>query len=217
MIAIYVRTSTTKQETSGQVQAISDWVKLKQYNEEEIRWFEDSGQSGKTLQRTGFQNLMGLAKEGKVSKVITFELSRISRDFLGALNTIQTLTSCGVIVEIPREGELPFTNVMDQFMVAAKSLVSAQERAYISRRTREKLAYLKAQGVQLGRPKCTPGRPAKRGWRKSYDPELVRKIMLGTSNGLSCSKIANLLSDQHFSISESTVHRIRLRHRNLTK
>ncbi len=212
MIAIYLRTSTDKQETAGQKQAINQWIIEKGYATEKLIWFEDSGKSGKTLDRVSFKNLMGAVKAGQIEKVITFELSRLSRDFLDALNTLKVLTDYGVVVEIPGDGELPFNNVMDQFMAAAKSLVSAQERLNIGRRTKEKLAELKSRGIKLGRPKSMIDEPNKRGWRKEYDQVLVEKILMAKKSGLSTSKIAKLLSNENFTVSQPTVHRIYRKH-----
>lgn len=203
VIGIYLRVSTRKQETHAQRQAIDKWIRGQGYPKAELIWYEDKGLSGKTFDRPQFQRLMEDVRQGKVSKLVTFESSRLSRNFLAMLNVMQTLTEHGVIVEVPDSGHVEFDNVIDKFIVSAKALVAQQERELTSKRIKEGLAAAKAKGKRLG---CPPGERRKLGKQKQHDPQFVDRL-LRLSNKLSCRGVASEMG-----ISPATVSRLRKRY-----
>lgn len=194
MIAIYLRVSTARQETDSQRAAIENWCRMCSYNPSKILEYVDDGHSGKTIERPAFRQMMADIAAGKIKKVITFELSRLSRNFLDTLFVMRTLTEAGVSVEVPGEGAVQFDNTLEQFMVAARGLVGAQERERISARTKAGLMAAKARGVRLG---AKVGEKRKLGWRKDYlvsEPRTVEKIIAKRRRGRSYSEIADDLN-----------------------
>ncbi len=191
--AAYLRTSTSAQETAAQRGAVEQWIAAKSYAADDVIWFVDDGISGKTTDRVQFQRLLAEVRAGRIDRIITFELSRFSRDFLDLLEIMRTFSERGVTVEVPGEGAVPFGSTLQQFLVAARSLASAQERENISARTKAGLAAARARGVKLGRPKGSGG---KRRGPKDYErdePELLRDILFLHSKGNSTVTIARAL------------------------
>ncbi|MBM6925043.1 recombinase family protein [Pseudoflavonifractor phocaeensis] len=56
---------------------------------EKVEIFVDNGFSGGNIHRDGFQNMMKLVRQGKVSKVIVYKLDRISRSLSDFMNILQ--------------------------------------------------------------------------------------------------------------------------------
>jgi len=204
VIGIYLRTSTKKQETAAQRNLLEKWIKHQHYKKAEIRWYIDEHVSGKVTDRPQFQNMLRDASEKKLSKIITFEVSRLSRDFLHLLDVFRTLKSHNVEVEIPFEGTIPFDSVMEQFMVAAKSLASAQEREHISRRTKEAIEAKIKAGKRWGRPKGSKdSKPRITKTPMEKNPELVQNIIKLRRKNNSTTTIADVLN-----VSQNKVWRI---------
>jgi DNA invertase Pin-like site-specific DNA recombinase len=191
VIGIYLRVSTKSQETKSQKHAIDRWIKSQGYPKAELVWYEDKGISGKTTSRPAFQKMMGDVRANKITKLITFEISRLSRDFMDTLTIMQSLSENGVEVEVPDQGVVGFQDSMAKFMVSAKALVASQEREQIGRRIKEGLAAAKKSGTRSGKPIGAPkNNKYRNGKTKRYDPvEIDRLIRL--SKKLTCSEIAS--------------------------
>lgn len=211
MIAVYLRVSTDKQQTTAQRDAVARWCHERGYKK--TAEYVDEGVSGKTLQRPGFKKLIADVRAGRVRRIVTFELSRLSRDFLDLLEVMRTLTELGVVVEVPGEGSVQFESTMEQFLVAAKSLVAAQERERLSERTKAGMAAARARGARIGAQR---GERRALGFRKSYEaenPDLVRKVKNLAGRGLSSYAIADVVSGEGNKVSRSKVVRILARMR----
>lgn len=198
MIAIYLRVSTVHQDTESQRHAITKWCVERGYTD--VTEYADEGISGATTVRPAFQRLLEDVRAGRVTRIVTFEMSRLSRDFLDALNLMRLFTDAGVVVEVPGEGAQPFANAMEQFVMAAKSLIASQERESIRKRIKQGLANARAKGVRLG---ARQGNQLRAGKLKHYDPALIAKIQrlsaklttreIAVEVGLSHSTVAKIL------------------------
>ena len=153
--------------------------------------------------------LLSDVKSGQIARIVTFEWSRLSRDFMYWLNLMQALTAYSVPVFVPGEGLIKFDSAADQFMVAVKSFYAAAERERISQRVKSGLARAKASGKRLGAPK---GSNSNRGYRKTYPTGDVAKIITLRNNGLSLTVIAKILDGK---FSRVTIFNI-LRRRTVT-
>lgn len=200
VIGVYLRVSTKNQETKAQKAAIEAWIKKNRYPKAKIIWYEDKARSGVSKNRPSFNLMMNNVRDGVIHKIITFELSRLSRDFLDTLNILQTISEKGVDIEVPSQGTIEFSNTMDQFMVSAKALVAAQEREHISARIKAGLEAAQKAGKKLGAKK---GEQRRLGTRKEYDPEFKNKL-LRLSEKLPVRDVADILE-----ISPSSVSRLR--------
>ena len=56
---------------------------------EKVVTFIDNGYSGGNMNRDGFKKMMGLVRQGKVSKVIVYKLDRMSRSLSDFMNILQ--------------------------------------------------------------------------------------------------------------------------------
>lgn len=208
MIGIYIRVSTSKQETRSQRRAIATWCVTQRYPKAELIEYLDDGVSGKTTDRPAFKRMMQDARAGKIDRVLTFELSRLSRNLLDLLDLMRALTDCGVAVEVPGDGPVKFDNTMQQFLVAAKGLAAAEERDRISTRTKAGLQAASARGVKLGAPKGSRNRAGKLKDYRGENGKLVDRILAKHAKGNSTYQIAEDLD-----VSRSKVVRIIGRYR----
>lgn len=198
VIAIYMRVSTQRQQTEAQRAGIEAWIKKNKYPEAKLIWFEDKA-TGATLERPAFKRLLAAVKKGSIQKIITFEISRLSRDFVDTLTLMRTLSEHSVELEIPDRGVVRFQDSLEKFMVAAKALVAGQERELIGRRIREGLKAAKARGVKLGARK---GSRHRLGKTKTHDPEFIQRLKR-LSEKLSVREIAGEIG-----VSAATVSRL---------
>jgi putative DNA-invertase from lambdoid prophage Rac len=203
VIGLYLRSSTDRQDVRTQRHALVEYCKKQLYPKHEVHIYADEGVSGTKDDRPALARLLKDAATGKIDRVIVFELSRLSRNMLGLLKLMEQLSKLNVTVETPREGPVPFDGSLQQFIVAAKSLVSAEERDNISRRTKAALAERKAAGIKLG---ARQGDQRRKGKLKSYEteePETVARILKMRSRGFSTYDIAMAVS-----YSQSKVFRV---------
>src|SRR5689334_5842855 len=85
--------------------------------------------------------------------LLVAELSRLGRNMLETLNIIHELGEKGVKIVFIRQPELSTTGPHTQLLLAIYSYFAQTEREFISLRTKQGLAAVKAQGKMLGRPK----------------------------------------------------------------
>jgi len=105
--AIYVRSSTPgekretlenqakrcKQKAKGEGYTIpADYIKI------------DSGVSGTTMNRPGFNRVMELAEAGKIQAVIVYKLNRFARNFIKSYEALQKLIKLGVVLVVAEQG-----------------------------------------------------------------------------------------------------------------
>jgi DNA invertase Pin-like site-specific DNA recombinase len=203
--ATYIRISTSdKQTTDSQEGAIQRWIESKGYSADSIIDFRDEGISGATESRPGFQKLLQFIRAGLVERIITFEMSRLSRDMVPFLNFLTLCREHSVAVETP-EGAEAFESSIDMLMQAVKGFASQTERERISSRTKAGVAAAKSRGVRLGRP---PGTRTNKGHRKQHDPGLVADIIRLVEKNFARTEIANWLRGKYATASPSTVRRI---------
>ena len=197
--AIYLRVSTELQDVRSQRHAIEEYCEMRGYKVEPRFMFTDDGVTGKTLDRPGFQGMLAAVRSGCISRLVTFELSRMSRNFLDGLDVMRELHGYGVVVEVPGEGVVKFDTCTDQFIVAAKALVAQSERERISERTKAGLAAARARGVALGAPR---GNKRALGYRKVYASELVARVLRYRGMGLSLRDIAEVTLVSHCTVAQ---------------
>lgn len=77
-VVLYARTSTKKQDINSQMKSMFNECEKNNWNI--LKYFKDDGISGLNNQRDGLLEMIEYIKINKVDKIITYELSRISRD-----------------------------------------------------------------------------------------------------------------------------------------
>lgn len=77
--AVYVRVSTSKQDTRSQVADLKRWLAAHQI---EAEWFQDKA-SGRSMDRPAWNRLNQLIIEGQVERIIIWRLDRLGRTASG--------------------------------------------------------------------------------------------------------------------------------------
>lgn len=150
----YVRVSTQEQATEG-VSLEAQEAKLRAYAQlyelDLVEVVIDAGESAKTLDRPGLQQVLGALDAGQAEGVLVAKLDRLTRSVrdLGALlegyfGTRFALLSVADQVDTRTAGGRLVLNILTS--------VAQWEREAIGERTRIALAHKKAQGVKLGAP-----------------------------------------------------------------
>jgi DNA invertase Pin-like site-specific DNA recombinase len=78
-VAAYVRSSTDKQSDAHQYDDIDEWAENNGIDPTEIERYADYAKSGTDPGREQFQSLISDIEEGEFDRVITWEISRLSR------------------------------------------------------------------------------------------------------------------------------------------
>jgi DNA invertase Pin-like site-specific DNA recombinase len=214
-IAVYLRVSTSDQSTEHQELSIAAWVAKQGYDLTNLEYYSDDGISGKnTKDRPSFTRLMADIAKGQLQKVLVFESSRASRDFLDYLKFLELCRSHNCQLEVIGQGPVEFSSSQDMLMASINAFLNQSEREKISERTKSGLAAAKARGTRLGAPK---GNTYTRGRRKEFNLELVSDIMTLHQKNISMTEIAKLIGSKYSDtpLTYGIVQRIVTRHGKL--
>ncbi len=144
-VAIYIRYSTDKQDTSEarQIREISEWLKGRK-NYKVVATYKDLGVSGDaTEKRYQFKSMMQAAVEGEFERIIAFDMSRIGRfDSLEAGRWFAPLRDANVIIETTTDGEVDWHSLSGRIVSAVEAeakndLVRRNSQATVTGQTRK--------------------------------------------------------------------------------
>jgi DNA invertase Pin-like site-specific DNA recombinase len=187
-VAIYLRVSTSKQETSNQRReleavAIRSGWKI-------VKVFEDAGISGAKGrdQRPGLDSMLKAVNAKEFDMVATWSVDRLGRSLTDLLNTLQCLRDKGVDLFLHQQG-LDTSTTAGRAMFQMLGVFAEFERGIIRERVNAGLARARENGVVLGRPRI--------------DPALERQIKALRKRGFGLLKIARQLG-----IGTSAVQRV---------
>jgi DNA invertase Pin-like site-specific DNA recombinase len=145
----YIRVSTDEQDLAKQRHLLLDYSQKHKLLIDEFIEIEISSRKNQRERR--ITELIDKLKGGDL--LLVAELSRLGRNMLETLNIIHELTEKGVKIVFIRQPELSTTGPHTQLLLAIYSYFAEAEREFISIRTRQGLAAVKANGKILGRPK----------------------------------------------------------------
>jgi DNA invertase Pin-like site-specific DNA recombinase len=101
-IAIYIRAASANQASiSTQEAQLRQYAARKGYTE--LRTYTDNGLSGMNFERPALRQLIDDIESGKIEKVLTRDISRISRDYNGILDFNSILERNGVELYTPND------------------------------------------------------------------------------------------------------------------
>ncbi len=146
---IYLRVSTKGQETDNQLLQMQRFIEAQQW---ERRDFIDHV-SGKTANRSQFQELFSAAAQREIDVVVFWSLDRFTRE--GALATLQHLErlgSYGVRFRSYTEPYLDSCGVWGDAIIAILGTIAKQERIRVSERVRAGLERARKNGTRTGQP-----------------------------------------------------------------
>jgi DNA invertase Pin-like site-specific DNA recombinase len=158
-VAILVRVSTVKQETSRQISELRTYAASKGYEIVEICQETVSGNANGD-ERHGLRRAEALAIEGRVKKVLVHEISRLARRNSVAHHFVETLEECGVSLYWHAQGIetlLPNgkRNPAAGIMLALLAEMARSEVELLRERINSGLREARRKGVKLGRPNGT--------------------------------------------------------------
>lgn len=190
MVVAYIRVSTDKQFVENQREeilqfAISKGFVISQWQTETI--------SGTVIKENRKLETV-LRKLNKNDILIVSEISRLSRTMLEIMVILDICIKKNVFLYSVKEGYAFENNMTSKIMGFAFGIAAEIERNLIASRTKEALAYRKAQGMILGRP--VGSSPKKKVLIESID-EIQEMIKKGVPK--------NLISDK-FSVSKATLY-----------
>lgn len=188
-VVIFGRVSTAAQDYQRQVSELTTLAQSRNWTV--VRVFTEKVSGAKAnKERCGLTNMLEYIDQNNVSKVLVTELSRLGRDTLQVLQTVQTLNDKGVSLFIQNYGLETLTddgnvNAMAQFMITLLAEVARMERTTI----RERMASGYRQHINKG---GTVGR--RKGYKKTDDEMKTqyREVIKLLKNGYSLVNIHKL-------------------------
>lgn len=194
MIAIYLRVSTDKQTLDSQQHAIDKWLNSNNVAISDVITFSDFAISGTTDNREGFQAMVLSIKLNEITKVVTCELSRLSRDFMSHMQFLQLCADHGVEIEVPGKGVIPFDKPSDMLMASIEAFKAADFSRDHSERVKRGIAAAKAKGTVFGAPKGHRRNIRPESKRKpTYSQDLINKAHTLRSKGMLLREISDVL------------------------
>lgn len=181
----YIRVSTDKQDIEKQKHLLLQYAQTHQILINEFIHAEVS--SGESIRERRIDELITGLTKGDM--LLVAELSRLGRNMLQTLNIINELSEKGVKIVFVRQPELSTTGQQAKLLLAIYSYFAETEREYISLRTRQGLAAVKAKGKKLGRPQGS------RNKERVLDP-FKQQILDYLKMGLNLASIMKIINPQ---------------------
>lgn len=147
-IAIYYRTSTTRQDLSVQKEKCRELAKNRGF--EIVKEYEDFGFSGKNRTRPNFNLMLSDVFHGEIDAILIYSFSRISRNLRDLLNILYELQERKISLISIKE-QIDSTTAAGRAMLSMTGMFYQFQREIQNELIKEKLATLKAKGKQLGR------------------------------------------------------------------
>lgn len=193
MIGVYTRVSSTSQKGDSQQAALTQWLASHGHDLAQVRWYADT-ETGRTLQRKGFQALQADIFRGEVKTVVVWKLDRLARSLREGVNVLADWCQRDVrVVSITQQIDL--SGALGQLIASLLFGIAEIEHQHIKERQTAGIAVAKAKGKYKGRQKGTT----------KAKPERARILQ---AKGLTPQEIATALN-----ISERTVFRYLARER----
>ena len=147
--ALYLRVSTTDQDTSMQRRDLMEMAQRRNFEVVDI--YEDDGVSGAKTRRPELDRLLKDAKRGRFKVVAIWKLDRLGRSTPHLISLLETFQSYGIDLISLSEG-LDFSTPSGRLMYTVIAAFAQFERDGIRERVRAGISNARAKGVRLGRP-----------------------------------------------------------------
>jgi len=181
-VAILVRVSTQRQETSRQVAELQAHADAKGYEVVAVCRETISGRAEQS-ERTGLARSLELARAGKVKKILVHEVSRIARKNSVAHAFVEALEDAGVSLYWHAQGIETLLangkrNPAAGIMLALLAEMARAEVEVLRARIMSGLDEARRKGVRLGRPE---GTTLGRAELMQKHKDVVRQLKAGQS------------------------------------
>ena len=144
----YIRVSTDKQSVENQRHEINHFCEREGIQID--GWIEETISGTRSYDKRKLGGLLRKVHKGDL--IICSELSRLGRNLFMIMNILSTCMEKGCRVWTVKDGYRLGDDIQSKVLAFAFGLSAEIERNLISERTRQALARLKEEGVQLGRP-----------------------------------------------------------------
>ena len=178
-IALYVRKSVERENSIScdtQLEYCKSVIKPNE-RDEKILTFIDNGYSGGNINRDGFQQMMKLVQQHKISKVIVYKLDRISRSLSDFVNILQEFKSNNVEFVSSQES-FDTSSPYGELIVKILMVFAEFERTSIINRITQAYAHRSEMGFYMG-------------GRQPYGFDLVPTVI----NNIKTKKLNPILSE----------------------
>lgn len=150
MDAIYSRQSVDKKDSIS-IETQIDLCKKHLDNPQKFEIFSDKGYSGSNTNRPEFQRLIEDVKAGRITRIITYRLDRISRSVLDFSNLFDLFEKHGVSFVSTQE-QFDTTTAIGKAMLSIAMVFAQMERETIQQRIRDNYYARGEKGMYLGGP-----------------------------------------------------------------
>jgi DNA invertase Pin-like site-specific DNA recombinase len=148
-VALYLRVSTTDQDPESQGREVRQFVADRGW--ETVETYQDIGVSGARARRPALDQLVKDAWRGRFEAVVVWDLSRIARSTLNALQLLQELGQMKLRLIAVKQTFDTDTSLGRAFVTLA-AMFAELERAILIERVRAGMARARAEGKLIGRP-----------------------------------------------------------------
>ena len=154
-VAIYIRVSTSKQDTDNQRRELEAVAKRSGW--QVVKVFEDAGISGAKGrdQRPGLDAMMKGVNAREFDMVASWSVDRLGRSLTDLLGILQGLQEKGVDLFLHQQG-LDTSTTAGKAMFQMLGVFAEFERGIIRERVNAGLARARAKGTKLGRRRVKP-------------------------------------------------------------
>jgi len=144
-IAIYVRVSTTGQDTKSQEPDLERWAAAQ---DQPVKWYTDKA-TGKSMDRPGWQKLEAAIRHGNVSAVVVWRVDRLGRTAKGLTALFDDLRERKVNLVSLRDG-LDLSTAAGRLMANVLASVAQYETEVRGERVAAGQARARAEGKRWG-------------------------------------------------------------------
>jgi DNA invertase Pin-like site-specific DNA recombinase len=188
--AVYVRISSKSQDTRSQEPDLRRYVES---HGEPARWYRDAF-TGKSMDRKGWNRLMGEVRSGGVSKIVVWRLDRLGRTAKGLTALFDDLLALKVNLVSLKDG-IDLNTAAGRLMANVLASVAQYETEVRAERVRAGQAVARASGKRWG--------GSKKGRRLSVTDDQIRMIRRMAHEGEKVARIARATG-----LSRPTVYRL---------
>ncbi len=150
MVAIYARQSIDKKDSIS-IETQIELCRRELADGQPCEVYSDKGYSGSNLNRPEFQHLLADVKAGKIERIITYRLDRISRSVLDFSNLVDLFGKHGVSFNSTQE-KFDTGTPMGKAMLNITMVFAQLERETIQQRIRDNYYSRGEKGMYLGGP-----------------------------------------------------------------
>lgn len=154
-VVIYARVSTNSQDYKRQTEELLEFSQARNY--EVVKIFEEKISGGKiNEERPQLMKMIDFINSNKIDKVLCWELSRLGRNTIEVLKTIQLLNDNCISLYIKNHNIETLNdkceiNPMSQFLIQILTSVSEMEKTQIRQRIKSGYDSFRKNGGKVGR------------------------------------------------------------------